>query len=48
MLALDLVEAAPAALIAWLDPSAHPLLVQLPAETYAALTPSWGLPPVGL
>jgi D-alanyl-D-alanine dipeptidase len=38
--------AAPAleALLGWLDPAAHPLLVQLPAAEYRRLRETWSLP----
>ena len=32
-------------LLGWLDPAAGPVLVQLPAQTYAARRKEWGLPP---
>jgi D-alanyl-D-alanine dipeptidase len=32
------------ALLAWLDPSTHPLIVQLPKATYASVKEAWGLP----
>lgn len=31
-------------LLAWLDPTAHPVIVQLPADRYAALRTAWQLP----
>ena len=31
-------------LLRWLDPSASPILIQLPAATYEQLRPLWGLP----
>jgi hypothetical protein len=32
------------ALMRWLDPSAKPILVQMPVEAYGALRTAWGLP----
>jgi hypothetical protein len=32
------------AVLAWLDPRARPVLVQLPRAEYAALRGAWGLP----
>lgn len=34
-------------LIAWLDPKAQPLVVQVPASVYPRLRNSFGLPPIG-
>ncbi|MES1165172.1 MAG: hypothetical protein ABUR63_05410, partial [Verrucomicrobiota bacterium] len=34
-----------ARLLAWLDPAASPLLIQLPRAIYQAVAASWGLPP---
>ena len=31
-------------LVRWLDPSVHPLLVQLPRATFRAVARVWGLP----
>ncbi|HAJ27375.1 MAG TPA: hypothetical protein DCG53_09070 [Syntrophus sp. (in: bacteria)] len=31
-------------LLRWLDPTANPVLIQLPAATYTQLRPLWGLP----
>lgn len=44
--ALDLDELTD--LVAWLDPRAHPVLLQLPAGTYERLQGAWRLPPRGL
>jgi len=33
-------------LLSWLDPSAHPLLVQLPEAEYKKLQTAWSLPPL--
>lgn len=35
-----------ARVLAWLDPKAHPVLVQLPAGAYRAVRGAWGLPEV--
>ena len=32
------------AMIAWLDPSRHPLYILLPAKEYLRLRGAWGLP----
>ena len=32
------------AMIAWLDPSKHPLYVLLPSREYLRLRKAWGLP----
>ncbi len=31
-------------MLAWLDPAARPVVVQLPRDVYAAVAPGWGLP----
>jgi hypothetical protein len=31
-------------LLRWLDPAAHPLLVQLPRAAFRAVAESWALP----
>lgn len=37
-------EPALKALMQWLDPKAAPVIVQLPADAYAALRTAWSLP----
>jgi zinc D-Ala-D-Ala dipeptidase len=32
-------------LVAWLDPRAHPVVVQVPTKTYRRVRRQWGLPP---
>ncbi len=41
-----MAEDALRALLTWLDPAAHPVLVQLPAEERARRAADWGLPAV--
>jgi hypothetical protein len=35
-------------LLRWLDPAAHPILIQMPRQQYAAFQARLGLPPASL
>ncbi len=42
----SMTEAAMLRVVRWLDPSANPLLVQLPASEWKTRAAAWGLPPL--